>query len=210
MKRKINLITICLLFLLFGLVGCGNVQSTKKVQAVPTQVQSQTQGRESYNKNLYRNQENKFSIIFPDQWRIGGGRGEHVVVVATNTTDGSSINILVRALPNEIMNMTIDQLSDSDIQEIINFNISSARRGFPDVNLEGSGTTYINNKKAIWIKTTQTYRYPDKSFKLTQMIYMIWTNGKLYQIAASASPQKFNAYAKIFEEVAGSFVYEGI
>ena len=61
MKRKINLITICLLFLLFGLVGCGNVQSTKKVQAVPTQVQSQTQGRESYNKNLYRNQENKFN-----------------------------------------------------------------------------------------------------------------------------------------------------
>ena len=195
--------------LIFFICGCGGpVQQNIATAKIPAQTVSQPpSGKEPYGKNLYRNKENHFSIIFPEGWEQSGGRGPNVVVVSKNKT-GESINIIVKELPDQFRKYTFENFSQQDVNDFVAINIQDTKKGYPDTSFDGSGTAYVNNCKAIWIKTTQTYKNSTNSFQLTSIIYFIWKNGKQYTISCFAPPEKFAKYENIFISSIGSFVLE--
>ena len=199
----------CMLLMGFFITGCGgNLQQNHASSNVAMQTVSQTpSGKEPYGKNLYRNKENHFSIVFPDGWAQGGGRGPNVVVVSKNKT-GESINIIIKTLPEEFKSVSFVDFSKKDINDYIAGSMDAMHEFYPDASLDDSGTVYINNSKAIWIKTTKTYKNPASTFKLTSIIYNIWKKGKQYTISCFAPPEKYASFEKLFQNAAGSFVIE--
>ena len=103
--------------LIFFICGCGGpVQQNIATAKIPAQTVSQPpSGKEPYGKNLYRNKENHFSIIFPEGWEQSGGRGPNVVVVSKNKT-GESINIIVKELPEQFKKYTFENFSKLQLQ----------------------------------------------------------------------------------------------
>lgn len=208
-------IMLLMISLCFFILACANTSSkpssnvTNNNSTNSNSVSNQnTSGKEPYKGNLYRNKENHFSIRYPDGWEQTGGRGPHTVVVF-NSKDGDQINILVDNLPNDLKNVTIDQLTTQEIKSVVDANYNQMKTNFDSTAvLHDSGTTYINNKKAIWCSISATQKNLDRTLKIRYLFYIIWHNGKMYQIGGGTSPEKYDNMKKVFENVAGSLIFE--
>lgn len=172
----------------------GTLSDKKATQALPNQTASKASI-----KNLYKDTEKKFSIQFPDGWKIVTGKNN---VVAG---DGiAAININIRPLPDEIKDYTMERLTDDDIELVI----KGEKMIRTDTNFQfhQRGTTYINNKKVVWIKTSEDS--PTGKGQITTTLNMLWYNGIQYSITCAAQSHTYDSYHKLFEASVNSFVIE--
>lgn len=175
----------------------GILVEKKVTYAFPSQTAS------NYNKNLYINNKNKFSIVLPDGWKITAENNGDFKVIADDG-NAATMNILILPLPEEIKNFTIANLTVEEIEFVVRGNVDNAAQMNSNLKFLGSGTTYINNKKAIWIKTSQLA----DSIPTTSILTLIWHNGNQYFITYGAKSYAYDAYYRLFEASIKSFAVD--
>jgi uncharacterized RDD family membrane protein YckC len=186
----------------------------------------QEESKQQQKSNLYRNEEYKFRIKFPEGWTIEDGDGEHVVKKASK--DGSSVMVLVLDFPvaeieNEVgnlmtqeeiddtvNNLNFDDYTEEELYEFLDFQIEASEANFPDSNILERGIGYLDNHKAIYYTTEVTYRVLGVKSKGILTFYSILHKGKLYQVGGGYSMDPIDEeYSKPqIEASIASFVFE--
>jgi len=154
--------------------------------------------------NLYRNKTYAFSIIFPDGWQHRGGQTPHTVVVSENLK-GESIIIQVWQLPKII---SLEDFSEKELYSFISNSFDEIKSKYNGAIMEGSGITYIANKKATWILFSYTIRHAFTTAKVKTMNYQVFHNGKMFQIACSSQSDRYKQFEGVFLNSVRTFIFE--
>ena len=155
--------------------------------------------------NLFRSKVQAFSIVFPDGWQQKEGQTPRTVVVAENS-EGASIIVQVFQAPAEV---SLDSVSDEVVSELIKDTLAGLKATmYPDAVLRKSGTTYIANKKAIWMQYTYSIKRPFATENVKTLLFSVFNGSKMYQILCTSSEKRYDYYDKIFLNTVGSFVFE--
>lgn len=152
---------------------------------------------------LYRNINYKFRLIFPKDWEVSEGDGEHVIKKA-EWNHIASINVLAREGPDNVNSNEIDD------QELIEFGKASVKpvieRGYGEL-LE-TKILHINNQKSIRITLRITYKKLDGNYIAINNQYTILKNGYLYAITTSCLESECAKVQKQLFDSVNSFVIE--
>ncbi len=155
--------------------------------------------------NLYRNRVHTFSIVFPNGWIQREGQTPHTVVVSEDS-EKASIVVQVFQTPAEV---SLDDVADGDLQGLITGSFAEIKaKSFPDAVLIKSGTTYIANKKAIWMLLTYSIKQPFHTEKVRSMYYIVLRGQKMYQFICTSSENQYAKYNTIFLDAIRSVVFE--
>lgn len=127
--------------------------------------------------NLYRNEENLFSITFPEGWNIEKGNSSNVVIKSTSENGNGleSINILVKDLPEELWN--------SDITEIMQ--AEDLLTG-TNAKILDSGISYMDNQKSLRVKSELSYTAMGTTVYGVQMQIANIHSNKMFVVTAGA------------------------
>ncbi len=195
-------------------------EQNKKV----TVIQPSNVEQNSVQPILYRNDDYKFRIKFPDGWEMKDGDGQHVVKKAVK--DNSTILILVREFSDFLGDAGKDSLSPKDISDLnsaesndlsdeeINVFLESIATGqleaFPGSTVLEKGIRYIDNRKAVYVKTNQVYKVQNMQVEGVSINYFTLHKGKLYQIGGFYPTIPINETAKesIINTSLSTFVFE--
>ena len=78
----------------------------------------------------------------------------------------------------------------------------------PDAKLLGSGDSFLDNRKAKWIKYSRSYSVPTGTVEVTLLQYFAIENGNLYFITAGAPAKTFPIYEDLLKRSLSTFVFE--
>jgi len=155
-------------------------------------------------RNLYRNKDYAFSILFPTGWQQRAGQTPSTVVVSENR-EGDSIIIQVRHLPK---NVTLDEFPDNELQAFIVEAYNGVKRRFNDATMQNSGITHISNRKAIWMLYSYSVKEALTTRKVTTMYYQVWHEGHQFGILCTASSGRYTQVSSILLNSVRSFIFE--
>lgn len=160
---------------------------------------------------LYKNNIYGFSILLPEGWSRTELQRPETVIWATNE---SQCMILIQSfeLPNGHKNLTLQELSDTQIQNIMKetFNKISqtTSNGLTNATFHSAGATTINNKKAGWfLMSALDTTIPPKGVLKRLKYYTVFHKGKSYQIGTSAPKDKYNICESSFNICVKSFKF---
>jgi len=157
-------------------------------------------------RNLYRNKDYAFSILFPTGWQQRAGQTPSTVVVSQNR-EGDSIIIQVKILPQ---NVTLDSFSDAELKAVISDSYIALKHRFKDIKMHNSGITHICNKKAIWMLYSYSIKVPFSTSKVTTMYYQVWNEGHQYGILCSSAAGRYSHVSGTFLNSVQSFLFEDL
>jgi len=151
----------------------------------------------SYEPGKYHNEKYKFSINFPQDWKVIEGEHGTVVmgVMPANNDSGifkENINIIVDLLDNNV-----------NVKEYVGHQISEMKRLMKVTILE-NGNRVINNEQAQWF----IYSYGIREYGIKAMVYVFCKNHRGYIITCISDIQTFDIKRQKFEKIAYSFKFD--
>jgi hypothetical protein len=154
--------------------------------------------------NLHRDKTHAFSIVFPTGWQQRNGQTPSTVVVSESPYE-DSIVIQVRQIPAQA---TLENLPAAELKAMFTDMAEALRVRFPDIVVKDSGTTYINNTKAIWMLYTYSYKQPFRTTKVTTMFYQVWHEGRIFSILCTSPSERYKLMSKTFLTSVRTFIFE--
>jgi hypothetical protein len=151
-------------------------------------------------KNLYRNEEYKFIINFPEDWKVERGSDSNPVVVASDTT-GSKINICIRETDK---NITAYMLSLENVTD----RLEALEDIFIDVELLDKSETRIDNNKAMMMEYSATPKGLKNALRMTMRSYSTTNNGHLIVINCGTYLSSYKYHKNAFAESISTLVFE--
>jgi hypothetical protein len=118
---------------------------------------------------------------------------------------GESIIIQVWQSPKII---SFEDFSEKELYSFIRDSFDEIRSKFNDAVIEGSGITYIANKKATWILFSYTLRHAFTTTKVKTMNYQVLHDGKMFQILCSSQSNRYKQFEGVFLNSVRSFIFE--
>lgn len=155
--------------------------------------------------NLYRNEEFQFRIKFPLGWEVQDGDSKRIIKKAVDVKNFSSIVISAIKLPG---NIDIKDFSQKELDELLGSSIQELKTEYPDLKIYEKGFRHLNNKKAIFLKYSVSYKTLDKKVDLVTIQYITIHKSKYYSIGGAAPFAVFNSQEKILNRSIASFVFE--
>lgn len=186
--------------------------------------------------NLYRNNQYKFRIKFPEGWEIEDGDGPHIVKKATK--EGSTVLVYVRDFfEGEEGQLMLDEMKREYKKETgINISDSEAKQAMAEITADDfsneefeemmSGVSdgilskyegakilneeirYLDNKKAFYVKSEISYRALDLEVQMIMVNYITLYNGNIYMVGGASPKDEFPIVEKQINPSIGSFVFE--
>lgn len=156
---------------------------------------------------LYRNDEYQFRIKFPVGWDIKEGDGKRIIKKAVDTKSLSSIIISATKLPG---NIDIKDFSQKELDELLRDSIDEIKSKYSDVKIIEQGIRYLDNKKAIYLKYSISYKTLDKTINLITVQYATIYKSKYYSVGGGAPVAIFNSHEGLINKSIASFVFEEI
>jgi len=201
--------------------------------------ESTNKGAENYEQitgTLYRNNQYKFRIKFPEGWEIEDGDGPHIVKKATK--EGSTVLVYVRNFfEGEEGQLLLDEMKREFKKETgINISDSEAKQSMAEITADDfsneefeemmSGVSegilskyegakilnkeirYLDNKKAFYVKSEVSYRALDIEVQGIMVHYITLYNGNIYMVGGGSPKDEFPIIEKQINPSIGSFVFE--
>jgi len=186
--------------------------------------------------NLYRNNQYKFRIKFPESWEIENGDGPHIIKKATK--DGSTVFVLARAFFEEkegqllldemkqeykketginlsdseakqvIAELTADDFSDKEFEEMMSSALPGILSKYEGAQILNEEIRYLDNKKAFYVKFEAPYRALGLEVQVIMVQYITLYNGNIYEIGGGSSKDDFSIVEKQINLSISSFVFE--
>ncbi len=175
----------------------------KKNQVAGTSIESVT-----WNKNIYRNNEHTFRIVFPENWGYDNGTAALTLARAFNREKaivisvGVNENTPVTKSPNNIF----ENVSLDETQKMIQNMVAQSNSKAKDLSFK-KGTlnnypAYIYEFKSNQSSGTKTFIYLTK--QVQSMIH-----SKIYTITINLPIEEWNSNTSIlFDRVVESFIFE--
>lgn len=155
--------------------------------------------------NLYRNDEYQFRIKFPVGWEIKEGDGRRIIKKAVDAKNLSSVIISAAKLPG---NIDIKDFSQKELDEFLRDSIEEIKSKYLDAKIIEQGIRYLDNKKAIYLKYSLSYKTLDKTVNLVTVQYITIYKGKYYSIGGGAPVAIFNVQEGLINKSIASFIFE--
>ncbi len=163
--------------------------------------------------NLYRNNQYKFRIKFPDGWEIKDGDGQHIIKEATK--NGSTILVSVidffdgKSLLNELMNeANAEDFSDKEFKEMMSSFSDEILSNYEGAKILDESISYIDNQKAFYVKSEISHKALDIEIQTIMIHYITLCNGNFYMINGAFSKDDFSVIEKQINLSVSSFVFE--
>ena len=151
-------------------------------------------------KNLYKNEEYRFRITFPEGWKIERGSDPNIVVIASDIT-GLLMNIHIAKANN---NATADMLSLEMLSEMR----EGLESDYLDMELLDKSVTSIGNKKALMMEFSGTYKHVKNFPRFTRRSYFTVYNGYAFTINCGSNMSVYKNYKKAFVDSVSTLVFE--
>lgn len=185
---------------------------------------------------LYRNNQHKFRIHFPENWEIVDGDGPHIIKKAIK--EGSSVSVFVMdffegEMDQELLNemkreykkatgvnisdteakqvmaeLTADDFSDKEFEEMMKGFSGGILSKYGESKILNESIRYLDNKKALYIKTEIFSKALDLEVQMIMVNYMTFYNGKIYGVCGGSLKDDFPAIEKQINLSIASFVFE--
>lgn len=185
--------------------------------------------QEELDGSLYKNKIYNFRIKFPENWEIEDGNGENVIKKAVD--GGSSVIIMVGELEDfwksllseqeknllsdeelneEVRTFQLEDFSDEDLNLFLDEYVEGQVGLLPDSEILSKEIRYIDNRKALYLKIKQNYEVLDAQESGVTSRYVIFHNGKLFQISGTHSlvPDNEEYKESAIEASMASFIFE--
>jgi len=186
--------------------------------------------------NLYRNNQYKFRIKFPNDWEIKDGDGPHIIKKATK--NGSTIFVYVRdffegetgqLLLNELRQeykketginiseneakqimaeLTPSDFSNEEFKKIMRSVSEGILSKSEDAKILNESIRYIDNEKAFYVKAEIPYKVLDLEVQMIMVFYVTLHNGNIYMIGGGSPKDDFPFVEKQINSSIASFVFE--
>lgn len=144
----------------------------------------------------FRSEDAHFRFIYPPSWFSKTPRGENVKALVSGGEGGSNCNVVVKPLPRGYSESDFwDEATPEDMTP-------------PNSSLLNSGTTYLNNKKAIMAVYDTTYKAMDIAVDLRFLMVTAFENNSMYAITCGSQIDAFEAGQETFNAIIRSFVFE--
>lgn len=226
MFREIAIIPIFLFlltpFCVFGADEPLSFEEWKAEKEKRNAENQQVEVKENQAPILFRNDEYRFRINFPAGWEMEDGDGEHVIKKAVNN-NGATILVLVRDFTEflteadlnslteqdkfDIQNAELNNFSDEDIKDFTDKMASSMLTSFPGGKILEKNISYIDNRKAAYLKFNQVYRVQDIQVEGVSINYFTIHKGKMYQVGGFY-PKGEDNLEPVIQESLSTFVFE--
>jgi len=154
-------------------------------------------------KNLYKNEEHRFRITFPEGWKVGKGSSADSVVIASDIT-GSSIGITVTKTD---LNNTVDMLLEN-IPELIQGVQKKLEYIFSNIKLINKSETYISGRQMLITEYSGTLRHITTSSRMRILTYISVNNGNIFTITCGTGLVLYEDYKRIFMNSVSTLVFE--
>ncbi len=151
--------------------------------------------------NLYRNDEYQFRIKFPVGWEIKDGNGKSIIKKAVDTKSSSSVIISAKRIPG---NLDIKDFSQKELNELLKDSIEEIKSKYSDAKIIEQGVRYLDNRKAIYLKYSFSYKTLDKAVSLVTVQYTTLYKGKYYSIGGGAPASLFQTQENIINKSGSS------
>ncbi len=195
-----------------------------------------TENYEQITGTLYRNNQYKFRIKFPEGWKIEDGDGPHIIKKATK--EGSTVLVYIRDFfEGEEGQLLLDEMkweykretgigiSDSDVKQIVaestandfsNEEFKEIMKGvsegilskYEESKIIDEGIRYIDNKKSFYVKAEIYYKTLDLVIHAISVNYVTLHKGRIYVISGALSKENFPIVKKQINPSIASFVFE--
>lgn len=151
-----------------------------------------------FSNNFYKDNLNKFSITFPENWIIKGSKQENTIIKAVFKSD--NLITLIAIAKYENMLIPIDKIKESDLLQDFQSIYPEAK-----IKLVESGKTTINGVKSIW----SIFRISQSNTNLYIYSYHINRGTDQFRISGTTNGDLnwFNKYKPILKKSIESFKF---
>jgi hypothetical protein len=160
---------------------------------------------------LYRNPVHHFRIKFPLGWNVTDGDGQHIIKKAVDR-NGASIVIQVNDLSSNFPFKSISELPTSvqnqTCDDIIYKYIEGIKSQFPNTIILNSRHSYIDNYKAVEIKSRHSYRAAGSSIAVLNTSSITIRNNKYYIVGIGAEEKIYPSLEILMLSSVRTFVFE--
>ncbi len=156
--------------------------------------------------NLYRNNQYKFRIKFPEGWDIKSGDGPNILQKAVS--GNHTLSVGVREIPAEFGDKTATIKDIITLAEFKDTLLQGVQEKFSGVKLLGYGESKIDNEPAYWIKYTALYTTLDITVQVTHVQYQLLKENIFYFISAGSASDEFSTAEPEFMKSIATFVTE--
>jgi len=157
-------------------------------------------------KNLYRNTDHKFRVIFPPDWRVGKGAGPNTPVKALDD-GGAWIAITIRS-DKELADLDFGKFSQSDAEEYVAEIIQGQTNTWQAIKSLDVRKTRVGGKSAIQIKWRGTRSTVAGDLNRTFYQYQFMHLKRMFTITCGSPTEKFDQYTPTFLKCVFTFVFE--
>ena len=195
-----------------------------------------TENYEQITGTLYRNNQYKFRIKFPEGWEVEDGDGPHIVKKATK--EGSTVLVYVRdffgceegqllldemkreykketginisdsEVKQSMAEITANDFSNEEFEEMMSGVSEGILSKYEGAKILNEEIRYLDNKKAFYVKSEVSYRALDLEVQAIMVHYITLYNGNIYMVVGGSPKDKFPIIEKQINPSIGSFVFE--
>ncbi len=153
----------------------------------------------------YHNLKYGFRIQFAKGWQLKERHVDEYFTVSTTNNSGESINVVVQMLAPEFKNATLENYSQKQLNDFIQAIFEATRKEFPDTVLVNSGIRKLAKKKAVFLVTKYSAVVNSKNIYVQNIQIITIDKGKNFVVGGTSLPEKYGAFEKEFQKVAGTF-----
>lgn len=157
-------------------------------------------------KNLYRNLDHKFRVIFPPDWRVGKGAGPNTPVKALDG-GGAWIAVTVESA-EELTAFDFGKFSQSDTEGYAAEVMQYQTNNWQTSKILDVQKTRIGGKPAIQIKWRGTRSTVMGDLDRTFFQYQVINNHRVFTITCGSPSEKFEGYRPVFLRCIFTFTFE--
>jgi|GEM_PF-5483487 len=193
MKIKI----LILLSQLFLLLSCNEHQSNPvpETKIVPTKPKGYSYGK------LYRDNENKFRIQYPNNWELVKGEASHTVVKFINRDSSMSLSINVMYNDGLAADKQLSQTELEDYKSHMRSSLIAANKSPLSLTADNG---FLDNHNAIIVAYKSIFRQVDVEYPFQFYQIQGVRDGKIYTISLSVIDKYYTAS---FKNYINNFLY---
>ncbi len=143
-------------------------------------------------RNSYQDSERKFSINFPENWKIIQGFIDSPIVITAIKNDDSGANISVTYL---------DLNTVTPLKTLVDNNMDHLKKNSEDLKIFKSKYLYIHKLQGYKMIYSNTV-FGNKAVKM--LLYCITSGSRFYVVTCTAPIDRFDENIKIFNRVVKS------